>query len=363
MLSKMHQWGRSLKRFFDAFLVIGGVLLLAGVLLYALATIPKVSWLHDAGTALLVAGLSLIISTASGKEAVRQQHAKDANLERKDKIYGPLYIELKQLWERLVEAGDGRASYPHWIEGVGEEPGRTQRYFQVPTFSVWPDLKSDYRIDNFTESACRLLNDVQRLAATYNSAVAETLTPNLDVLRPHLASAMEMVMRGPAYQEWLQQSKAGTRVRGPDDGWYERISWAHDASPPFQEEAKMWLDVVGALGWLLAREPDEAASTVQEAYRYISIVHPSVTWFREVFQLAWPEVSALAVNQQARAAAFSLLERVSPRVAQRDSAYQCIFDERIPCAVEVALVCSGWLLGLLQQREITLKTRKKAYNE
>src|SRR5690242_19728210 len=108
MLSKMHQWGRSLKRFFDAFLVIGGVLLLAGVLLYSLSTIPKVSWLHDAGTALLVAGLSLIISTASGKEAVRQQHAKDANLERKDKIYGPLYIELKQLWERLVGAGDGR---------------------------------------------------------------------------------------------------------------------------------------------------------------------------------------------------------------------------------------------------------------
>jgi hypothetical protein len=311
MLSEMRRWGRSLKRFFDAFLVVGGVLLIAGVILYSLSTIPKVSWLHDAGTALLVAGLSLIISSASGKEAVRQQHAKDVNVERKDKIYGPLYIELKQLWECLEEASGGRASYPHWIEGAGEEPARTQRYFRVPTFSVWPDFKSDYRIGHFTESACRLLNDVQRLAAAYNSAVAKTLTPNLDVLRPHLASAMETVMKGSAYQEWQQQSKAGTRARGPDDGWYERISWAHDTSLSFQEETMMWLDMFGALGWLLARGPDGAAPTVQEAYRHISIVRPSVTWFQEIFRLAWPEVNALPVNQQARAAAASLLEKVS----------------------------------------------------
>ncbi len=72
----------------------------------------------------------------------------------------------------------------------------------------------------------------------------------------------------------------------------------------------MWLDRFGALGWLLAREPDAAASTVQEAYRYISIVRPSVTWFQEIFQLAWPEANVLPVNQQARAAACSLLEKV-----------------------------------------------------
>jgi hypothetical protein len=93
--------------------VVGGVLLIIGVLLYFLATIPRVSWLHDAGTALLVAGLSLIISTASGREAVRQQHTTDVNIERKEKIYGPLYIELKHLWERLEEASAVRASYSH----------------------------------------------------------------------------------------------------------------------------------------------------------------------------------------------------------------------------------------------------------
>jgi hypothetical protein len=326
MLSRMRRWGWSLKRFFDAFLVVGGVLLIVGVLLYSLAIIPKVSWLHDAGTALLVAGLSLIISTASGREAVRQQHAKDVNVECKEKIYGPLYIELKQLWERLEEASGGRASYPHWIEGAGKEPGRTQRYFQVPTFSVWPDLKSDYRIGNFTESARELLNDVQRLAAAYNSAVAETLVPNLDVLRPHLASAMEAVMKSAPYQEWQQQSDARTRVRGPDDGWYERIKWAHDASPslPFQEEAKMWLDMFGALGWLLAREPNGAASTVREAYLHFSIVRPSVTWFQEIFRLPWTEVNALAVNQQVRAEAFVLLEKVSEAKNHFEAGFQYI---------------------------------------
>lgn len=326
MVSKLRRWGRSLKRFFDAFLVVGGVLLVAGVLLYALATIPRVSWLHDAGTALLVAGLSLIISTASGKEAVRQQHAKDANLERKDKIYGPLYIEIKQLWERLVEAGEGKASYPHWIEGVGEEPGRIQRYFQVPKFSVWPDLKSDYRIDNFTESARQLLNEVQRLAAAYNRTVAETLTPNIDVLRPHLAAAMETIMKSPAYQEWQQQSDAHTRVRGPDDGWYDRVKWAHDVSPSllFQEEAKLWLDTFGALGWLLARDSERAALAVQAGYRFFSVDRPSVTWFQDIFQQAGPEANVLAVNQQARAAARSLLERVSAAKAHFEAGFQYI---------------------------------------
>jgi len=244
MLSRMRRWGWSLKRFFDAFLVVGGVLLIVGVLLYSLAIIPKVSWLHDAGTALLVAGLSLIISTASGREAVRQQHAKDVNVERKEKIYGPLYIELKQLWERLEEASGGKASYPHWIEGAGEEldSAKSTRYFQVPKFSCWPDLKSDYRIGHFTESARKLLNDVEQLAAAYNSAVAETPTPNRDVLRRHLAPAMVTIMKSSAYQEWQQQSKSGTRVRGEDDGWYERVDRAHDASILFQEEATMWLD-------------------------------------------------------------------------------------------------------------------------
>ena len=118
----IRQWASRLKRFFDAFSVVGGILLVAGLLLLVLATALKVDWLRDAGGAMFVAGLSLIISASSGKEAVRQQNAKEANIRRKDEIYGPLYIELKQVWERLEEASRGTSAYPHWIQGVGEEP-------------------------------------------------------------------------------------------------------------------------------------------------------------------------------------------------------------------------------------------------
>jgi len=86
----------------------------------------------------------------------------------------------------------------------------------------------------------------------------------------------------------------------------------------------MWLDMFGALGWLLAREPNGAASTVREAYLHFSIVRPSVTWFQEIFRLAWTEVNALAVNQQVRAEAFVLLEKVSEAKNHFEAGFQYI---------------------------------------
>lgn len=155
-------------------MLVGGVLLILGAFLYSLATIPGVSWLHDAGTALIVAGLSLIVSTASGKEAVRQQHAKDANIERKYKIYAPLYTELKQLWQYLESATQGRGPYPAQIL-VGGEPKiqetRAERLQgPVPRLTYWQTFKSDYRIDDFTRPTRELLDEVERLAMAYNAA-------------------------------------------------------------------------------------------------------------------------------------------------------------------------------------------------
>ena len=43
----------------------------------------KIDLFHNLGLAAFVAGLSLIVSTTSGKEAVRQQYAKEANLRPK----------------------------------------------------------------------------------------------------------------------------------------------------------------------------------------------------------------------------------------------------------------------------------------
>lgn len=164
MWSKLrHQW-IAIQKFLDSFLIIGAALLVLGILLYSLATIPGVSWLHDAGTALLVAGISLIVSTASGKEAVRQQHAKDANIERKNALYAPVYSELRQLWELFEHASKGEAPYPHWVEikGAGETPGYTQLlpyalHSPFPRFTCWPDFQSDHRAYDFTPKAQALL--------------------------------------------------------------------------------------------------------------------------------------------------------------------------------------------------------------
>lgn len=288
-----------------------------GALLYGLATIPRVSWLHDLGTALFVTGLSLIVSTASGKEAVRQQHAKDANIDRKDKIYAPLYVELKQLWERFEDASKGEGSYPHWIQGLGEVPTYTQLmpyavHLPFPGFTRWPDFKSDHRINDFTPIARELLNELQQHVVAYNTAIAATEEPNADVLTPYLTSAVDTILKSPGYQEWQQQVQAGTRVRGDIDSWYERIKRLCDnSSALFAQEAEVWLNNFGARGWLLAGNLDEAVSSVRENYHHISVpTPPPQAWFREIFQLAWPEINELPVNQQARLVASALLKKV-----------------------------------------------------
>ena len=89
----------------------------------------------------------------------------------------------------------------------------------------------------------------------------------------------------------------------------------------------MWLDDFGALGWLLAHQPEEAASAVHERYRYISVIPPSVTWFQEIFQLAWPELNELPVNQLARDAASALLKKVREAKDRMETGLRYIRDQ------------------------------------
>lgn len=75
--------------------------------------------LQAAGTALLAAGLTIITTTLTNRESIRRQFAKDANIIRKDAIYGPLFIELKQIYEWLDEAKKKEGRYPYeWPQGT-----------------------------------------------------------------------------------------------------------------------------------------------------------------------------------------------------------------------------------------------------
>lgn len=61
-----------------------------------------------AGTALLAASLSIMFAAISAREAARQQYARDAHLQAKDKFYLPLNAQIARAHEELkrIEAGD-----------------------------------------------------------------------------------------------------------------------------------------------------------------------------------------------------------------------------------------------------------------
>src|SRR5258708_32266391 len=177
-------------------LTIGAILTIGVcVLLLAMTT----GWLQVAGGALFAGDIGLISSLWTGRAAVHQQFAKEANIQRKTEVYGPLHAELKQLRERLEDASTGEQPYPRWIDGAGDEPA-SSRYvhnYMGPTFRQWPAFKDDYRIDNFTESARNVLDEAQDRAAIYNGAVAATEKPSLELLTPYIATAFAPTMNTP----------------------------------------------------------------------------------------------------------------------------------------------------------------------
>lgn len=299
-----------IKKYLDPLMILGSVMIIAGIVLLTIS----IGWVQIAGGALLAAGLALVSSVGTGKEAIHQQFAKEANIQRKAEIYGPLHAELKKLRERLEEANTGKGSYPKWINGAGNEPshGMYVSSDPVPTFQLWPELKSDYRIDNFTQSARNILEETQRLAAIYNTDIAATQQPSVEIFTPPIASAFEAIKKSPAFEEWQQKYRS---VGGSKYGWFVRVdtvdAFVTPDTPYGQSVTIAWLEEFWARGWLLAGSLDGAASCVYSNYkRQGDVIPPEIMWFQEIFQSVWTEIDSHATYQKARSTTKLLLKQV-----------------------------------------------------
>src|SRR5258708_7605527 len=92
-LSWRSRWWPSLKKRFDLLIMLGVIAVIVSIILIAI----PLGFLQTAGIALLATALSLISSTITGRQAVHQQFAKDANLVRKNESYAPLQEELNPI--------------------------------------------------------------------------------------------------------------------------------------------------------------------------------------------------------------------------------------------------------------------------
>jgi hypothetical protein len=318
-------------------LTIGAILTL-GVSVLLLAT--TTGWLQVTGGALFAGSIGLISSLWTGRAAVHQQFAKDANVQRKIEVYGPLHAELKKLREWLEDASKGKQPYPKWIDGAGDEPAFSKygHNYLVPTFRLWPEFKGDYRIDNFTESARKILDEAQHRAATYNVAVAATEKPSQDLLTPHIASAFESIRKTPDFQEWDQKYRT---TGGQQYGWFQRVdsasSFVTPDSPFGQAVAMVWLDNFGARGWLIADRIDQAARSVYENYkRQGDVIPPDPSWFQTILQMMWTDIDNHPTYQETRS---GLAAHLVSRFVKRRSYYKMVYITFVIIMKEACHLC------------------------
>lgn len=76
-------------------LVVGLALVAIGAWLLAASESNKV--LVTLGAAMLGAGVTMFITDVTSRRAVQEQYAKDANLRRRDQVYGPLHSAWPEL--------------------------------------------------------------------------------------------------------------------------------------------------------------------------------------------------------------------------------------------------------------------------
>jgi hypothetical protein len=312
ILKSLSSSWKSFTRYITPVFSIGAIMVIASVFLIAFPN----GLLQAAGTAMLAAGLTIITTTLTNKESIRQQFAKDANITRKDTIYGPLFIELKQIYDWLDEAKKKEERYPFYIYGVGGEPDSTRylRNTSYPTFLQWPQFKQDYRIDNFTHGARTLLDETQQLIVDYNIAMGKAMNPAVIVLAVHIEKAISAWMGSNSFKDWDKRSSGG-RQQQPDQfhKWNSylktlTITSASLSSDMSIEIAKTWLGFHGGLGWLVADNRDKAAIAIKDGYLAQSsdLISPDLSWFQEILTEAWPEIDSLQEIKEARMVAEKL---------------------------------------------------------
>lgn len=307
---------------------IGAAMVVISVILIAFHT----TILQAAGTAMLAAGLTIITTTLTNRESIRQQFAKDANISRKYAIYGPLFVELKQIYEWLDEAKKKEGRYPYYIYGAGGEPEET-KYLRnpiYPTFHTWPEFKQDYRIDSFTLRARALLDEAQGLMVDYNGAMAATMNPAVNVLAPHVEKAISAWMESKSFKEWNQRSSRGQIWQSdPLHNWNHFLK---TQSVPLVDVsttmAKTWLGPYGGLGWLVVGTGDKAAMSIRNnQHTPPNNPAPDLSWFQGIIDEAWPELDNLQEIKKARVIAEALQKKVGEVENLLESGIRFIRDQ------------------------------------
>jgi len=290
-----------------AFVFIG-----AGVVLVLLPELKGQIWQIIEG-ALLGAGFTILVTTISARQSILEQYKKDANLQRKTEVYGPLHAELRELREILDDARAGRRPFPQWIEIMGDEfrPSLYHTAYAPPTFSYWPMFKKNYHgDDDFTQRTQKLLEDVQSCIKAYNEAIEAAGKVTQEKLRQRIESIIVKEERSQAYREW--QQKRDQPTSSITNTWFEFIEILRTSAsgrPLGDVESRI---LTASLGWILTLRVDQAAKEVYEndieSLRADGLL--PLSWFEDLFRDTLIELKKDPVYQYTMDAQERLFKRL-----------------------------------------------------
>jgi len=322
--AKKLSWWSSLKKWFAGLYLVtlAFVFIVAGVILLLLPSLKNTLWQTISG-ALLGAGFTILVTSITARQSSLEQYRKEANLQRKTDVYGPLHAELKMLRETFDKAHAETIPYPRWIEISGIERPSSLRYANttmLPALYYWPSFKTDYRVDNFSPNAQKLLDEVQSRAIIYGEAVEDARTVMQAKLIPHIAASIAKEERLSNYQEWLRKRNSNN---APEyNRWFDFIQLqVSTASPDYalgKGLAQAWSVKIG---WLLADKPVQAALDIYngDALNWDASQHSSLTWFQDIFETTDGELKSDPTYQKfelAQKALFTKLEEAETLLYQ-----------------------------------------------
>ncbi len=323
MRTTLYQWSRR-----TSLAVVATILLIAGGILFVVGARAHDDTWKTVGGIVLGSGLTVIVGALTGREAVHQQYAKEANLRRKTDSYGPLHEETKALRESLDAAQAGRVPYPRRI---AVDPTATLPSMDImgtldrggPCLRTWSAFKGNYHADDFSPVARAIFDRTQESARRYNAAVDAAVNATVAALKPHIEAAIEEIVASSAYQharEELVRHRAAPLSAGvfypPDRSW---VAWLADdlllpgesidslADTLARSWATFWPTPAAEMptvGWLLAGQPDRATSSIEATFRNVISASdpPPSGWVAEIIAAVMTDVATIAAFQDARAA-------------------------------------------------------------
>lgn len=305
MYTKKLSWWVSFKKWVaDLYLVtLGLAFIVAGVIILLLPPLKNAIW-QTIGGALLGTGFTILVAAITARQSSLEQYKKDANLQRKTEVYGPLHAELKQLREIFQKAHAGTTPYPRYIEIPGIERPSSLQYAQstlLCQFVYWPTFKADYRVDNFSPASQKLLDEVESLAATYSEAVEQARKVIQTLLRPHIDASLTKEEQSSKYQGWLGKRTSST----PEyNRWFDFISQQATTSPGFPRGESLSRDWSKEVKWLIGSNAAKAALDIynNDAINWDASQHSSLSWFQDIFETTLEELKNNQIYQDVQRA-------------------------------------------------------------